>query len=503
MFEVGKNWKQHLAQGGRGLTVVWLMLLFLIAFRPVTDPDLGWHLMTGKWMVDHQAVVMTDTFSYSLPGHEFIAHSWLLDVWLYGLYSILGLWAVGVFYTSVLVTAVVMLRLAIEKELKFGRSSWFFLPLVWVIAETVGLRSQTVSFLGLAILFWLFRYRFELGRENNKLGSWLRRTRFWMMPLLFLVWVNVHAGFLLGLGVAAAWLLSWSLVRSVSQKRLVVEPGWFFAWGVWGVSALVTLVNPYGLRVYGLIYRMVTNVTAMAYNTDWLPLLSPQLPEETLGMRLLVVALALVSLVGAHRRYQLRLLVAVFLALSFENIRFLLPLMVVVVPLLVLWVQKATREWFGSDRREAMVIAGVIGFGLALGGWYSGNSVCAYTSLDCLARVAEQPRGAVKFIRDNNFDERIFNYYTWGGYLIWQLPEHKVFIDGRMDNFFVDGRSFLDVFAEIVQMRDGWEETFEDYGADVVLLPPDWNLVTELEEREWKRVYEDELSVVLVPEAKE
>jgi len=56
------------------------------------------------------------------------------------------------------------------------------------------------------------------------------------------------------------------------------------------------------------------------------------------------------------------------------------------------------------------------------------------------------PVEAVAFIRRAHLSGRMLNEYAFGGYLIWALPERKVFIDGRAD-----------VYA--------WTGVFRDYGA--------------------------------------
>ena len=74
----------------------------------------------------------------------------------------------------------------------------------------------------------------------------------------------------------------------------------------------------------------------------------------------------------------------------------------------------------------------------------------------CYAIIAQMPYSAVKYLSDENINGNIFDFYTWGGYLSWQLPDSKVFIDGRMDNFFILGESFLSEFVYIHQMKEGF-----------------------------------------------
>jgi hypothetical protein len=49
----------------------------------------------------------------------------------------------------------------------------------------------------------------------------------------------------------------------------------------------------------------------------------------------------------------------------------------------------------------------------------------------------EYPLEAIKFLQIHPEwnDRRLFNEYGWGGYLIWQYPERKLFIDGRLPQY--------------------------------------------------------------------
>ena len=54
-----------------------------MAFRNVTDPDVGWHIKTGEWMVHHHAVPHADIFSFTRAGTPWIAHEWLSELLIY------------------------------------------------------------------------------------------------------------------------------------------------------------------------------------------------------------------------------------------------------------------------------------------------------------------------------------------------------------------------------------------------------------------------------------
>src|SRR5262245_56876530 len=67
------------------------------ALRLVIDWDLGWHLRTGQWVVEHGHVPANDPFSAYGADRPWVAYSWLFEVVMYGIYSCLGLPGVVLF----------------------------------------------------------------------------------------------------------------------------------------------------------------------------------------------------------------------------------------------------------------------------------------------------------------------------------------------------------------------------------------------------------------------
>jgi hypothetical protein len=106
------------------------------------------------------------------------------------------------------------------------------------------------------------------------------------------------------------------------------------------------------------------------------------------------------------------------------------------------------------------------------------------------------PSAAVEFIRAQNLPDPIFNWYDWGGYLIWKLyPERRVYIDGRAD---VYGDAFIEEFLRASKGQGDWREPLTRYGIRTVIVKPDSPLVSLLTNEDgWSKVFEDSQAVVL------
>jgi hypothetical protein len=103
------------------------------------------------------------------------------------------------------------------------------------------------------------------------------------------------------------------------------------------------------------------------------------------------------------------------------------------------------------------------------------------------------PLDAVAFIKQKSPPGRLFNSYNWGGYLLWELPEYPVFIDGRTDLY---NDEVIGEWLQVVRAEPGWQETLDRWEVRLILLEPGMPVVGHLEEAGWQELYKDQQAVV-------
>ena len=103
------------------------------------------------------------------------------------------------------------------------------------------------------------------------------------------------------------------------------------------------------------------------------------------------------------------------------------------------------------------------------------------------------PLDAVAFIKRQAPPGRLFNSYNWGGYLLWELPEYPVFIDGRTDLY---NDEVIDQWLRVVRGDPGWQEVLDRWDVRIILIEPSMPLVNQLENAGWQELYRDEVAVV-------
>jgi hypothetical protein len=435
----------------RGLTLdhVWLATaLMLIALRPLLTPippyDFWWHMATGRDIVTQGAIPTLDSFSYTRAGVPYYNQGWLAELLMYGLYWLGDLPLILIVQSFVVALAYgLLLRLCIIRTGRLRLSVALLLlttlPLSftnWVV------RPQSYTFpLFVGFLTILTEYR--LGRGN----------RLWLLPLLMMLWVNMHGAFILGLaliGITFVGELLKRLSRTENQEprfggqmigsrlgTLWVALGPLALWGA--LTALAVLVNPRGLGVLSYVRDLLGSNAVTTLVEEWAP---PTIRDS--GGSGLIFFLFLIScgivLIYARRRPDLTdmLLFGVFLWLALGATRNIVWFGFVATPLVVeqaatlLPAPSVARRPPGSPIINAALI-GMLALLLLIGlPWVKPHldlppSVGALLSEDTPVR-------AVNFMRQEPARARhLFHTEGYGSYLTWAAPEQPVFIDTRIE----------------------------------------------------------------------
>src|SRR5436305_2036455 len=177
------------------------------------DGDTGWHVRTGEWILAYGRVPKTDIFSFTMPGQPWFAWEWLWDVIFGWMHIKAGMAAV------VLVSIVILcLTFALLFRLALRRSGNCFLAIATTLLATAGSTIHWLARPHLFTLLFLVVYLALLERVRAegrvKLLRWL--------PLLMILWTNLHGGFFIGIIVLATYAageFAAALVAPDSESR--------------------------------------------------------------------------------------------------------------------------------------------------------------------------------------------------------------------------------------------------------------------------------------------
>jgi hypothetical protein len=104
------------------------------------------------------------------------------------------------------------------------------------------------------------------------------------------------------------------------------------------------------------------------------------------------------------------------------------------------------------------------------------------------------PVGAVEFLNEYQPEGRLFNSYNWGGYLLLELPQYPVFVDGRTDLY---NDELITKWLTVVSGDVGWQSILEEYAINLILIEPESILNRTLPlDPDWASIYQDSISIL-------
>lgn len=509
-----RAWQRFLVPSTCDLVFVLLLLGLTwgtLAQLLLRDAGIGWHIRTGQLILSTRSIPHADPFSSTMQGKTWYAWEWLFDTVVGIAHHLAGLNGV-VFFSALMIASA--FALVFRRMVASGAN----LPvaivtlLLTVAASSVHLfaRPHVLSWLLTVVWFGVLERFEDDGRTMNLL--WL--------PVLTLLWVNVHGGFLVGfvlvaiyfVSAAAKWLLSaddegGTFVQRVQALALA---------GILSLAA--SFANPYGYRLHIHIFRYLTDRFLMDHIDEFL---SPNF--HGLGQKCFAVLVLLAVIAAAVGRRKLGLshllgmLFAIYAGLyAARNIPVSSILLgLIVAPLLSGWLSGSAGDrdlasgvrWLAGridsfGTRMAALDSNLRGHmwpavAVLLGLWVCGHRgrLGEAQVMDARFDGARFPVAAVNFLERSGTREPVFCPDRWGGYLIYRLyPQIRVTVDDRHDLY---GTEFLKHYLKIVHGEPGWESDLDGLHVGWVLVPAQSTLASLLEEtHRWGVAYRDDTAVV-------
>lgn len=477
------------------------------------DCDTGWHIRTGEWILAHHRIPLQDIFSFSKPDGPWLAWEWLSEVLFALLNGLGGLRAVVLFSILVLSFTFTLLFRLVRR-----RSN----PIVAIAITLLAAGASSIHWLARPLLFTiLFPVLFYSALERVSEG----KTRvagipyLAILPVATILWANLHAGFFVGILMISLYGVGEAVKTILSGHRSECQDGWLKA-GRYFLSALgclaASLINPYSYRLHQHIAAYLNDPQLSRHVLEYL---SPNFhhPAATFFEILLVLAAGAAYWSFSRGRYTEPLLILVWAhaaLLAERNIPiFAITAAVPVARFIQEWLEwlpgSSAALWLRDAARKFNDVAARTAEPEAVGRWHlvSALGVLLVAAVIWAPNPPKKfraefdpnryPAGALATLRGDPA-ARIFTDDEWGDYLIWSLyPSHKVFVDGR-DDFY--GESFLEKYADVLNVKYEWENILDGFGVNTILLPVNAPLAGALKEsRRWRLVFDDGVAVVFRP----
>jgi hypothetical protein len=506
------------------------VLLVSVFSAESADSDTWWHLKTGEYVLQQKKLPVPDQFAWTTylhqeayPGEEMtrrfnLTHEWLSQAIMYSAYAaaafkgLVGLRVAGLTLFCLLTGLITW-----QRTRSFYRSFAVAMATTLVLRHFVADRPQYFTYVFLATTILILE----------------SRKRLWLLPPLFVIWANCHAGFVMGWVVMGAYCGESLFFRLRGKPQADERRLWTMCVAAIALSGL----NPNFYNVVPVL-RYYRQSPMQSSIWEWQ---RPKYWELSPFTILMYGNAALLLLRWRKTRpvdWILSFVFSVSALMAIRNI-FLVGLW---APCMI-----ATYAPAWSDRkREIGAWAAVVGIGAA--GAYHLSSFFALVfvaaigaalvllaigryQLAALGIVAlllaaglrfqivtgngfqfsgamwKYPEKAANFILEHKLQGRIFNTYGQGGYLLWRLwPHQKVFLDGRALNEKVYWDAWrIQMNADNNGGKSG-EDLLREYGIDILLIdgfePVSGNAyylpaaLADPSQKEWKLVYQDIHNVI-------
>jgi len=433
-----------------GAIIVWCVCC--ISLHPYHEPDLFWQLRAGHDIVSTGHAPHADAYTWDCRGETWIVPEWLTFVLYSEVYQHCGALA-GVLGVRMLLNAsMFVLLFSVVKKSTRSAAGAFLISIVsaTACANFFQTRPYQISFLLLVIVAAVLA-------EARKRGARVTRLH-WLAPLCA-VWANLHQGYMIAIGMLAVCAgvdAIESLVRRMRKDNERAIRSFALSKQFAGASiacAGASLLTPYGIDAYRMAYATVTSPISH-FIVEWEPLrFSASL--EIYALIALVTVTGVAFIVSARRTDYAVVAIILILAQQAMQHQRNVPVFVLVTSVLAApqiaamfrLVRRRLKLTHGTSRKSGvLVMAGVVTWNMVV--WTQMAQAAIVTcppgpaSLvsrlgDAANGMSECPLDAVQFLRGlrlpNNL--RLFNDLGDGGFYIWRMPEHPVFIDGRNDLF--------------------------------------------------------------------
>jgi hypothetical protein len=469
------------------------VLLLVIVTSTLADPDLWGHLRFGRDVIAAGAIPKADGYSFT-SDRPWVNHEWLAEVLMYAVYAtggISGLIA-GKAGLAVATLAVVLWSLRRFRPSPATYDVVGVVTIVGILWRIQTIRPQIFSLLLFALLLLALS---QAGRG--------RLRALVAVPVIMALWVNLHGGWLLGMGALAIWLAVALVEPRQNWRRRAILCGAGLS------AALATLANPYGVHLWTFLWETVglrrpdilewasisgipfgaatpwiVSVTAAGFVLVRSPL--PRRPRDLAVIGMLAVLAFRVSRLDGF----LAIAVVVLLAPEFAQ----------------LWVTGSSRGLTARGeshhgplngltaphRKAAIAVTLIAAAAMSLP---AGRMIVqSLTCLDLISEWLPDPEAA-EFVRANSLHGHVLNWFDWGEYIIWQFgPDLKVSIDGRRETLYSDAQ-LASHYAFYRNESDalGFPERIH---ADYIWLPRRLPVVDALKRQGWETAFEGPVSIV-------
>jgi hypothetical protein len=445
----------------------------------------------GETILESGKIPVRSLASYTAATDPMVGHAWLSEVVFATLFRIGGLALIAI-VTSVIVG----LTHALIARFLRSRGADARLSLIGAV---LSFAVASIHWLARPHLFSIFGAALTLFLLESK------RKRYWIVGPLFVLWTNLHGASVYGIMMICIYVLGDLVELAMKHGARDETLSRIRRNGLYAAIALIsTLVNPFGLSLHREVLFAATSSSLAKNIGEYLP---PDFQDASQVPFLISIAATLVALGWSKRRVPARqlLLIIISLLLALRSFRNIALFAVAGLPLVALhmvysWPRAATPgglfKHFARidfDTRPGLYALPVGVLILAIG--LNSGSVGGVKLISDKFSPKAFPVEAVKRLSSAQINGRVFDYWKWGGYIMYAWPGASLHVDPLKFN-----DTTMKTYSVIDELAPGWQEELQRWRVGIVIVETRSRLAKGLKrERGWRVWYQDSLATVFRP----
>lgn len=474
---------------------VFLYLSFSAGRGLLADCDTGYHIRAGEYILKTLSVPKQDIFSFTTPPIPWTAHEWLSEVIMALVHKSSGLTGIVIFFSFVIAGTYYLLFRMVRTYKGNILVAVVVVTLVIASSQIHWLaRPHIFSLLLTVVWYWLLD-RYQRNGKKRDLYSF---------PLIMLLWVNLHGGFIIAFVLMGIYLLGNFLkfVTSVGEKKREYREKTGFLAMITSFCLLTSLINPIGYHILLFPFKLASNKFIMDNVSEFI---SPNFHDPMIFTYLLLLMIAIFALSGKALNIVELMLIILFTYMALYSARYIPLFGIICAPILT---TRSDELLKGSQGRLADFFKKRAERIAAVDSVSGGYLWLAMAVLVVMVSVASgkiaygfdekvKPVAAVEFLKRERLKGNMFNNDEFGDYMIYAAwPEYRVFFDGRSDMY---GAGRMKEYFKVSRVESGWKDVLKKYRMNWVIYNADSPLSRFLlADSDWRLIYADKVADIFV-----
>src|SRR5262245_60420179 len=491
-----KRWAQFLLPSISEMVFlsVFLFLALQHGHALLRDGDTGYHIRTGEFIIQNWTIPERDIFSFRSPPIPWTAHEWLSEIIMAVVHSAAGLTGTVIFFSFIIATTYFLLFRMLRQESRDVLLGAVIVCFAALSSTPHWLARPHIFSLALTVIWYYLLNEFQYRQKN----------RLFLLPLLILIWVNLHGGYIVGIVLLGIYvvgnLVAWITSRETNAEHFLQNAKTLLL--IMIACVLVSTINPQGYHILLFPFKVTSDRFLMDHVQEFL---SPNFHEPLPFKYLLLLLIAVLARSRPTVNWIELILILTFTYMALYSVRYITLFAFIIGPILIRLIDQTKLELptkvrrfldersdgFSQIERQTSGYFWVI-LGLAAIVFLGAAGKYQYNFSE-----KSYPVAAVEFLKNENISGNTFAHDDFGDYLIYAAwPQRKVFIDGRTDMY---GSERMKEYLTLAHAMPGWKEIVDKYAFSSILFDTHSPLANALaEDKNWQLIYSDPLASIFL-----